>query len=577
MTLDTLITGARVRTFDPAAPWAEAVGIEGGRIAYVGTAADAPAARRLVEADGRLVTPGVIDSHNHLLLGFDEDAVSLEGAHTLDEVRRRIAAFAAARPELPWICAENAVYAIVENRRPNAGDLDGLDPQGRPIFVTTYDQHSVWLNRTALQVLGVASGGDIAWGRPERDASGEASGWVTDFYTSAMTVAGLAELQRDIPMYSPERRYKKLQSSMRMATALGITTVVEPQVPLAELPLFERALAEGVLTSRVIAALFHPVGADGAFRQTLRDTIDDAAAHADADGLLRLGPIKLYSDDVIEPHTALMLEDYANRAGRRGRPSYAGNGGRELVDVVTELDRLGLQTHTHATGDAGIRLALDAIEHAQRANGTVDRRHGVVHVECLHPDDLPRFAELGVTAAMQPRHCSPDLVAGTWMENVGEERWSRAWRFKSLLDSGATVSFSSDWQVGEMDPLVGVFSAATRAALDGTDAWTAAERVGLDRSLEAYTVHGARAWHLERSRGSVAVGMDADLVVWSGDLYRHEHDPAGLLGEHAEVTVVGGRVVHSRGAVAEVVGAAAAADPAAGREVGDAHAHEHGH
>jgi predicted amidohydrolase YtcJ len=564
--IDTLITGGRVRTFAPAQPWAEAIGIDGDRIAYVGPAADAPAARRTIEADGRLVTPGVIDSHNHLLLGFDEDAVSLEGAHDLGEVRRRIGEFAASRPDLDWICAENAVYSIVDDRRPNADDLAGLTD--RPIFATTYDQHSVWLSRAALQALGILSGGDIAWGRPERDErTGEPTGWVTDFYTSAMTEAGLAQLQRDIPMYSPARRYRKLQSSMRMATALGITTVVEPQVPLAELPLFERALAEGVLTSRVIAALFHPVGADGDFRRRLRETIDGFAA----DPLLQVGPVKLYADDVIEPHTALMLEDYANRPGRRGRPSYPG---RELVDVITELDRLGLQTHTHATGDAGIRLALDAIENAQSVNGSVDRRHGVVHVECLHPDDLPRFRELGVTAAMQPRHCSPDLVAGTWMENVGEERWDRAWRFRSLLDSGATVAFSSDWQVGEMDPLVGVFSAATRAALDGTDAWTPAERVGIDRSLASYTVHGARAWHAEDSRGALRPGMLADLVVWSGDLHAHERDPQRLLTEHAELTMVGGRIAHSRGAVADAVGSAPAADPAAVGYGGDPHGHE---
>lgn len=565
--IDTLITGARVRTFDPAQPWAEAVGIDADRIAYVGSVAEAPAARHTIEADGRLVTPGVIDSHNHLLLGFDADAVSLEGAHDLGEVRRRIGEFAASRPDLDWICAENAVYSIVENRRPNADDLAGLT--GRPIFVTTYDQHSVWLSRAALQALGILSGGAIAWGRPERDErTGEPTGWVTDFYTSAMTEAGLTQLQRDIPMYSPDRRYRKLQSSMRMATALGITTVVEPQVPLAELPLFERALAEGVLTSRVIAALFHPVGADGDFRRRLRETIDGFAG----DPLLQVGPVKLYADDVIEPHTALMLEDYANRPGRRGRPSYPG---RELVDVITELDRLGLQTHTHATGDAGIRLALDAIENAQRVNGTVDRRHGVVHVECLHPDDLPRFRALGVTAAMQPRHCSPDLVAGTWMENIGEERWDRAWRFRSLLDSGATVAFSSDWQVGEMDPLVGVFSAATRATLHGTDAWTPAERVGIDRALEAYTVHGARAWHAEDSLGTLRPGMLADLVVWSGDLSSHERDPQRLLTEHAEVTMVGGRIAHARGAVTDAAGAAPATDPASSGSHDDPHGHEH--
>jgi predicted amidohydrolase YtcJ len=175
---------------------------------------------------------------------------------------------------------------------------------------------------------------------------------------------------------------------------------------------------------------------------------------------------------------------------------------------------------------------------------------------------------------MQPRHCSPDLVAGTWMENVGEERWDRAWRFRSLLDSGATVAFSSDWQVGEMDPLVGVFSAATRAALDGTDAWTPAERVGIDRSLASYTVHGARAWHAEDSRGALRAGMLADLVVWSGDLHAHERDPQRLLTEHAELTMVGGRIAHSRGAVADAVGSAPAADPAAVGYGGDPHGHE---
>jgi predicted amidohydrolase YtcJ len=325
----------------------------------------------------------------------------------------------------------------------------------------------------------------------------------------------------------------------------------------------------------VIAALFHPVGADAAFRSSLRAAVDDATRRADDAGLLRLGPLKLYADDVIEPHTALMLEDYANRPGVRGRPSYAADGGRELVDIVTELDRLGFQTHTHATGDGGIRLALDAIEHATRVNGTSDRRHGIVHVECLHPDDLPRFAALGVTAAMQPRHCSPDLVGGTWMENVGEGRWDRAWRFRSLLESGATVAFSSDWQVGEMDPLVGLYSAATRAGLDGSDAWTAAERVDLDRALEAYTVHGARAWHLENARGRIAPGMDADIVAWSGDLFAHAQDPVGLLGEHAELTVVGGRVVHSAGAIADPVGEPVGADPVGEGTRRDAHAHAH--
>ena len=532
---DLLLTNASVRTFDDAQPWAQAVGITDGRISYVGTMDDAPAARQSRDLGGASLTPGIIDSHNHLLLGFDQDAVSLEGADTLDEVRRRIRELADRRPDLDWICAENAVYSIVSGRRPNADDLAGLTD--RPIFVTTYDQPSVWLDEKAMRVLGIADGGDIPWGRPERRADGSATGWVTDFYTSAMTTAGLAGLQRDIPMYSPERRYRKLIGSLELATATGITTVVEPQVPLAEIDLLYRARAEGRLSSRVITALFHPIDADAAFRRDLRDAVD-SAPHDDR---LRFGPVKLYADDVIEPHTAWMLDDYADQPGHRGHPSAPVG---ELTRIVTELDRLGFQTHTHATGDGGIRLALDAIEHAARTNGTVDRRHGIVHVECLHPDDLPRFAALGITAAMQPRHCSPDLVAGTWMENVGEQRWDRAWRIRSLMASGAHVALSSDWQVGEMDPLVGFYSALTRAGLDGRDAWTPGERTTLDDALRGYTREGAWAWHAEDQLGIVRVGAKADLVAWSDDLYTHEADPAGLLDQRAELTIVGGEIVH---------------------------------
>lgn len=551
---DLLVTDARVRTFDHhpgAAPWAEAVAVTDGRITYVGTAADAPPARETRDAGGALVTPGIIDSHNHLLLGFDPDAVSLEGATTLAEVRRRISELATARPDLAWVCAENAVYSVVEGRRPNADDLrniPGVD--GRPVFVTTYDQHSVWLDATALRVLGIgrastsasssAASTDIAWGRPERDERGEPTGWVTDFYTCAMTTAGLAGLQRDIPMYSPQRRYRKLLGSLQMATAAGITTVVEPQVPLAEVDLFQRAHDEGRLSSRVIAALFHPIDADDAFRRQLRAAVDSAPA-ADR---LRFGPVKLYADDVIEPHTAWLLDDYADRPGHRGAPSAPPG---VLQEAITALDALGLQTHTHATGDGGVRLALDAIEAAARTNGTRDRRHGIVHVECLSPADLPRFAALGVVAAMQPRHCSPDLVAGTWMENVGQARWDRAWRLRSLAASGAHVALSSDWQVGEMDPLVGVYSAMTRAGLDGSAAWTPDERLTLEQALRGYTAEGAWAWHAEHDLGVLRVGAKADLVVWSDDLYAHAQDPAALLEQQAALTVVGGEVVHDVG------------------------------
>lgn len=552
MAVDTLFTGGRIRTFDPEQPWVEALGVTDGRIAYAGSAEDAPAARRTVQLEGRLLTPGVADTHNHLLLGFDDLAVSLDQVTSLDTVRSRIARFAEEHPDLDWVCAENALYSVVDGRRPNADDLVGVTD--KPVFITTYDQHSVWLNRPALAKLGILSGGDIAWGNPEIDSkTGEPTGWVTDFYTSAMTIDGLAELQRDIPMYSPDRRYRKITNSLDMAARFGITTVVEPQVPLAELDLFDRAEREGKLTSRTIAAIYHPVGADGDFRARITEAIRETPQH----DRFKLGPVKLYADDVIEPHTAAMLEDYANRPGHRGRPSLEPT---EFTRLFVELDRLGYLVHTHATGDWGIRLTLDSIEAAQRANGTKDRRHGIVHVECLAPEDLPRFRDLGVVAAMQPRHASPDLVAGTWMDNIGEARWDRAWRFRSMIESGARVTFSSDWQVGEMDPLVGVYSAMTRAGLDGSNAWTPDERVGLDATLEAYTRGGAEAFHQEQQLGMLRVGHLADLVVWSGDLYGME--PAEILDQRADLTIVGGEPIHdARGELGGRPAAPHAGDP----------------
>ena len=534
--LDLLFKGGLLHQPNGSAPVSAAIGLSEGKITFVGNPEDAPSAREVIELSGQLITPGFIDSHNHLLLGFDSEAVNLQDLVDLDSVRSRMKEFADSRPDLEWICGENANYSVVEGRRPNAGDLAGIT--NRPIFITTYDQHSVWLNDVAIRALGIEPGIELSWGRPEFDeVTKKPTGWVTDFYTSAMTTLGLKALQRDIPMYSPDRRYRKLLSSMEMATRFGITTVVEPQVPMAELDLFNRALIEGKLTSRVIAALFHPIDEGADFRMELKSTIDNHVPSSN----LSLGPIKLYADDVIEPHTAWLLDDYANKPGHHGNPSTSV---AEFHHIVAELDRMGLQTHTHATGDGGIRLVLDAIENAAKLNSTSDRRHGIVHVECIHPDDLSRLSQLGITAAMQPRHCSPDLIEGSWMNNVGEDRWDRAWRIKSLQAVGTHVALSSDWQVGEMDPLVGIYSAMTRASLDGKKLWTQDERIDLASAIDGYTKEGAWAWHRESEFGALGVGMAADIVVWSSNLHEYSSDPTGLLSQSTLLTIVDGQIVY---------------------------------
>jgi hypothetical protein len=286
-----------------------------------------------------------------------------------------------------------------------------------------------------------------------------------------------------------------------------------------------------------VAALFHPVG-------TTAGTLDafERARSEHADDWLRVIPVKLYIDDIVEPHTAAMHEPYANRPDTRGRTYYDPD---EFADVVSELDRRGFPCFVHATGDRGISTALDAFAAARARNGGAevgrDVRHQVVHVECTDECDLDRFAELDVVACMQPRHCAPEIVQ-QWRENVGEQRWRYAWPMRSLADRGAMLAFSSDWNVAEMDPLVGLYTALTRADLDGKRSWVPEERVDLETALHAYTWGSAHSVYAEEERGDLRVGTTADLTVFSDDLFAME--PPELLDAHADLTIVGGDIVH---------------------------------
>jgi predicted amidohydrolase YtcJ len=167
----------------------------------------------------------------------------------------------------------------------------------------------------------------------------------------------------------------------------------------------------------------------------------------------------------------------------------------------------------------------------------------MVHTECLSPQDVPRFGQLGVMPCMQPRHCAPEIVAD-WRANVGPERWRHAWAFRSLRETGARLTFSSDWNVAEMDPMVGIYSSLTRANLDGSDAWNTEETVDLETAVRAYTMGGAYACFAEDRRGSITVGKQADLVLLSEDLFALDGDPRKILDVRASMTVVDGEVVH---------------------------------
>ncbi|MFI8521124.1 amidohydrolase [Streptomyces sp. NPDC085481] len=539
---DLLLTRARIHTVDPDLPEAEALAVRDGRIVWVGADAEAHAwagpGTRVLDAEGRLVLPGFVDAHNHVRLGSDDACVQLAGARDLDEIHSRIRAWHTAHPDAAWIEAEAFDYsAIPGGRMPTAADLDPVTGD-TPALVLSYDVHTAWLNTAALHRLGVHTGRtDLPFGTAVIDPdTGEPTGFVKDFAIKGLSREGHRALRElGVPWASADRQYGRLAKSLDDAARYGITTVVEPQNSLDDLALFQRARAEGRLRSRIVAALFHPRGTTDA-------ELDEfaAAAREFADDRLRVGPLKLYIDDVVEPRTAALLEPYAGCRHHRGDTFYPPE---EFAELLTRLDARGFQCFVHATGDRGIRTVLDAVERARAVNGPRDARHQIVHVECLDPADTPRFAALGVTACMQPRHAAPDIAGPgqDWAVNIGPARWHKAWPLRSLHRAGALLALSSDWNVAEMDPMIGIHAAVTRRPPGGGAAWTEEETIDVVTAVEGYTMGSARANFLERDRGSLTVGKLADFVVLSRDILRI--DPDAIPGTVADTVVVGGDVV----------------------------------
>ena len=542
MPASLLIRNAQAYTVDPSRPWASAIAVIDGRIAWIGGDDEAGLHEgpdtEVIDAGGATVLPGIIDAHNHVRLGSNPLEVDLAGAATLDEVLGRVRSHAEAHPEQTWIEGVGFNYsAMPGGRMPTWRDLEGVTG-GRPAFLLTYDAHNVWLNREAMQVFGMTREADrLSWGHVRLDpTSGEPTGVVGDFAVMGISRAGQAALEGVLPGYERSLQFDRTIASLDMATAFGITTIVEPQNSPDDMWIFRRARDEGRLRSRLIAAMFHPVGTSDAERAEF-----ERVRERDDDDRLRVGPIKLYIDDVVEPWTAAMLEPYANRPGERGDTFWRPD---EFAELIIQLERRGWSVHVHGTGDRGLRTALDGFEAARAANPGLSPRHGMVHTECLHPDDVRRFGALGVAPIMQPRHCAPEIVAD-WRANVGPGRWRYAWAFRSLRDTGASLVFSSDWNVAEMDPLVGMYTAITRADLDGGNAWVPEQTVDLETAVHAYTMGGARVAFADERRGSITVGKQADLAVFDSDLFAAaSDDPRRLLAATVTHTVVDGVVVH---------------------------------
>jgi len=535
--VDIIITNGKVYTANGGA-FAEAVAVRGNKILRVGTNREIKRLRRpqtmTLDAHGATVVPGFNDSHSHLLSGGLSLAhLDLLDAITLEQIQAAIRDYAAAHPERPWVRGRGWYYEPFPGGLPTRQQLDALVPD-RPAYFTAYDGHTAWANSKALEAAGITrKTPNPPNGTIVKDArTGEPTGVLKE---SAMGLVG-----KVLPAVTRDDRLAAIRRAIDVAHRHGVTSVQNAGGSVDDFALYDEVRKQGELDLRIYNAISAASGLTDAEVAAFEAT---RTAFAD-DPVLKAGAVKLMLDGVVESHTAAMLEPYANRA-TRGQINFTQ---AELDRIVALLDKRGWQIFIHAIGDHGIRSALDAFEHAAKANPPPSRgrRHRIEHIETIDPADIPRFGALGVIAAQQPYHGSPaPNQIDVWKTNLGEPRASRSWVYNSLLAGGARIAFGSDWPVVSMDPRLGLHVATTRTSPDGVPegGWIPTERVTLAQAVDGYTSAGAWASFDEQRKGTLEPGMLADIVILTGDIFE---PGARLLDSKVAVTIFDGRVVYDR-------------------------------
>ena len=534
---DLLLLHGRIYTLDPAHAWVEAVAVAGGRIVAIGSDTDISTRRsastRVIDLHGRLVTPGLIDSHVHFLEGgFYLRNVPLRDATTMAEVTQRVAAYAAAHPQSEWIQGEGWSYGYPDLQGKEV--LDKVSPD-RPVFLGSSMAHAAWVNSDALRLAGITrdtvnpAGGEIV-----RDSGGEPTGWLKE--------EAAAELVRSkIPQPSPADAKAALLAAIQEANRLGLTRVDSAGGDYDYLPLLAALRREGHLTLRVsIADWINPPGLTPEHLAALK-----RARARYRDPMLTCCVAKFLMDGVIESHTAYMPGGYADRPAETGMrffepPAYEA--------AVLDLNRAGFQVYTHAIGDGAIKLALDAYENAEHQLGSSLQRDRVEHAEAPDPEDIARFGTLGVIASVQPLMIYPrdewEGMEGLWQRLAGDKFMPQAFAFRSLLEAHARLAFGTDWPVVQLNPLLGLRNAVLRQSLDGLPAggYTPAQRISIAEALRAYTLDAAYASRTDGQEGSISVGKVADLVAFSQNFV--EGPSADIARGHVVMTMVGGKIVY---------------------------------
>ena len=499
-----------------------------------------------VDLRGGLIAPGFIDAHVHTVQGgLERIRCDLSELDSREEYLAAIAEYAAARPELPWILGGGWAMSAFPGGTPTAADLDAVVPD-RPVFLPNRDHHGAWVNSRALELAGVTElTPDPPHGRFERDDDGRPTGTLHE--------GAMHAVSRHAPATDPEEYYAALLAGQSYLHSLGITgwqdAIVGSYAGMDDPgPVYLRAARNGDLTADVVGALWwdRDRGAE-----QVADLVARRAAYSH--GRFRATSVKIMQDGVAENGTAALSAPYLDRCGHATT-----NTGHSFVEAgalrehVAALAAAGFQVHVHAIGDRGVREALDAFDldkldqrrgaldqrrgALDQRRGALDRRdglrHHIAHLQLVHPDDVPRFAALGVAANAQALWaCLDEQMTDLTLPFLGPERARWQYPFGDLHRAGARLAMGSDWPVSTPDPLAAIHTAVNRTTYGdpgpaGAEPFLPEQAIDLETAFAAYTSGSAWLNHRDDA-GVLTPGSVADLVVLDRDPFAGSPEEIG--------------------------------------------------
>ena len=529
---DLIVINARIYTVDDSRPVVSAMAVRDGRVAFSGSVREAMslkgATTRVVDLKGRTIIPGMVDAHAHLLgLGQSLASVNLVGTRSYDDVIARVTARAKGVPAGTWIIGRGwDQNQWGDTRFPTHDALTRAFPNN-PVYLQRVDGHAELANAAAMKAAGITlATRDPAGGRLERTASGEPTGVFVD---NAMALVG-----RVIPPSTRDENRQAIRAAIAESQKWGLVGLHDAGESRATIDLVEEMAKAGEIPFR----LYMMIGDDSA-------AVAHYLARGPQSGLydnhLWIRSIKLYADGALGSRGAALLEPYSDDAKNTGLlltpPAH-------LQDVATRALRAGFQVNTHAIGDRGNRIVLDAYEAALKAVPTADHRFRVEHAQIINHDDIPRFADLGVIPSMQAVHQTSDMYwAGA---RLGQTRLLGAYPWRSLMNAGVVIPNGSDAPVESINPLFSFHSAVSRQDADNWPAggWFPEQKMTREEALKSMTIWPAFAAFQESTMGSLTPGKLADFVILDRDIMTvADRD---ILGTAILATYIGGKVVYER-------------------------------